>query len=307
MKKSTIALSILAITGAIVPLTSNATVSFTGVSAGDTTNNAVTLWTRALDGTSPATLSVRIATDSANLDKSTASQTNLVTNASKDYTLKVQLTGLQSGTVYYYQFTGPANEKSLIGRFTTAPDPTAQAAVRFAFSGDMDGLMRPYALASTIPAQNFDFYVNLGDVIYENASNAGVTTGVAGPNNSPSVTLSGTVPAPTSTGATQAQLFADYSKKYREQFLPINVGGQNGLQTMYAAQGIYALYDNHELGNRQYVNGGAPAGGVIGDMPTGAGVDARDSTNDVGSGIFMDQSFGFPNPAASIHELPTHC
>ena len=40
---------------------------------------------------------------------------------------------------------------------------------------DIDGLIRPYALASVIPAQNLDFFVNLGDVIYENASNLTVS------------------------------------------------------------------------------------------------------------------------------------
>ena len=85
------------------------------------------------------------------------------------------------------------------------------------------------------------------------------------------------------TFATQAQLFADYSKKYRENFLPVNVGGQNCLQVLYAAQGNYTTWDNHELGNRKYIDGGAPAGGSVGvggsvtDMPTGRGVDARNN------------------------------
>src|SRR5262249_30187122 len=82
------------------------------------------------------------------------------------------------------------------------------------------------------------------------------------------------------TWATQAQLKADYQRKYREQFLPVNSDGQNNLQVLYAAQGIYTTWDNHELGNRQCINGGAPAGGPVGgatfnDMPTGCGVDAR--------------------------------
>jgi hypothetical protein len=95
--------------------------------------------------------------------------------------------------------------------------------------------MRPYSLATVIPEQQLDFYVNLGDVIYETPSN------VAGNNgapwlNSPSVTLSNDslsfngiprafIPA-AAPFATQTQLFTDYSRKYRENFLPVNVGGQ---------------------------------------------------------------------------------
>ncbi|MBO0727366.1 MAG: alkaline phosphatase D family protein, partial [Blastocatellia bacterium] len=91
--------------------------------------------------------------------------------------------------------------------------------------------------------------------------------------------------------ATQAQLKADYERKYRENFLPVNVDGQNSLQVLYAAQGNYTTYDNHEFGNRKYIDGGAPAGGSVGgaagdDMSTGRGVDARAYTgsNTGGSG-----------------------
>lgn len=289
---SKISLAIFSVFSAMVSLPANAAVTFSGVAAGDASTNGAVIWTRAVDGTSTAGLALWISTDPA-VQRSPIIVSNLNTDPNKDFTLKVPLTGLQPGTVYYYQFVGQSGELSPVGRFKTAPDPMLSAAVRFGFSGDMDGLMRPYALSSTIPAQNFDFYVNLGDVIYEAASNAGVTSGTPGVNNSPSVTATGTLPVPSSKGATQAQLFSDFSKKYREQFLSVNPGGQNGLQTFYAAQGNYTLYDNHELGNLQYINGGAPAGGSVGDMATGAGVDARISANDVNTGTFMNQSAGF--------------
>src|SRR5262249_62353520 len=145
---------------------------------------------------------------------------------------------LLAATFYYFLFftaATPANA-SIIGTFKTAPSPDAAAPVHMAFSGDCDGLIRPYTLASIFPSQNLDFFVFDGDTIYETAS--------AG---SPSVTLSGTIPAPSTNGATQAQLFNDYSKKYREQFLAVNLGGQNCLQPMFAAQGNYTLLDNHDL------------------------------------------------------------
>jgi hypothetical protein len=60
----------------------------------------------------------------------------------------------------------------------------------------------------------------------------------------------------------------------------VNANGQNSLKDLYAAQGNYTTWDNHELGNRKYIDGGAPAGGSVGgaagtDMATGRGVDAR--------------------------------
>src|SRR5207247_9524402 len=93
--------------------------------------------------------------------------------------------------------------------------------------------------------------------------------------------------------------------KYAEQFMRLNVGRQNCRQPFFAGQGNYTAYHNHELGNKQYVNGAAPAGGDVGsitgnqpfDFVTGAGVDARDPANDVtlndGSVPFINKSGGF--------------
>jgi phosphodiesterase/alkaline phosphatase D-like protein len=181
-------------------------------------------------------------------------------DSTKDFTLKIGANGLQADTRYYYRFViNDTGETSGTGVFKTPPLPNVAAPLHFAFSGDNDGLMRPYALAKVIPSQRLDFYLNLGDVIYETASN--LTT--SGPHNgqpwlnSPSVTLSNDslsfngIPRAFIPGgapfATQAQLKADYEKKYRENFLPVNVDGQNSLQELYAAQGNYTTWDNHEL------------------------------------------------------------
>ena len=218
--------------------------------------------------------------------------------------MKIVATGLQPDTRYYYRFViNSTGETSITGTFKTVPLPDVAAPLHFAFSGDNDGLMRPYALASVFPSQRLDFYLNLGDVIYENASNLTASGAHNGQPwlNSPSVTLSNEalnfngIPRAFIPGsaafATQAQLKADYEKKYRENFLPVNVDGQNSLQVLYAAQGNYTTWDNHELGNRKYIDGGAPAGGSVGgaagtDMLTGRGVDARAFTgsNTGGSG-----------------------
>ena len=269
----------------IAPCPVHADVTFLGVAAGDASENEVVLWTRAIDTNAPSAtaLSVQLANDPTLSSVVIALTVN--TDPAKDYTAKITASNLLAGTRYYYRFvnvTNPLNA-SLIGSFKTAPNARVAAPVHFAFSGDCDGLIRPYALASVFPSQNLDFFVFDGDTIYETAS-----------ADSPSVTLSGTIPAPSTNGATQAQLFNDYSKKYREQFIAVNPGGQNCLQPLFAAQGNYTLLDNHELGNRQYINGGANPGGPVGDMPTGAGVDARVPTNDVNLGPnFMNKSIGF--------------
>jgi acid phosphatase len=266
-------------------LTAQATVSYLGVAAGDASSTEATLWTRAVDGVSnPVALTALVATNSDFTGTLLTYSVNTDTN--KDYTAKVQTTGLTPNTKYYYNFiftNSSVTNISITGTFKTAPAANAATPVSFAFSGDCDGLIRPYALASQVPNKNLDFFMFDGDTIYETAS-----------SGSAAVTSSGNLPAPSSTGATSTNLYNDYSRKYREQFLPVNAGGQNCLQPFFAGQGNYTTYDNHELGNKQYINGGAPAGGAVGDFTSGAGVDARVSTYDVNTtGTFMNKSGGF--------------
>src|SRR5262249_12605479 len=164
-------------------LNADASVSFLGVAAGDATSTSAILWTRAVDSTVPANTSLMLEYSTSPLPSDVLDQLAALlrgvnqksgactTDSTKDYVCKVKLDGLTPNTVYYYRFVGPAKETSISGRFKTAPDSSTSAAVHFGFSGDNDGLIRPYPLASVVPSQNFDFYVNLGDVIYENASN----------------------------------------------------------------------------------------------------------------------------------------
>jgi phosphodiesterase/alkaline phosphatase D-like protein len=292
-----------------------ASVTFLGVAAGDVSGSDAVIWTRATDDTQPGSainLTLQYSIDNTFATGVSNVIVTTMTASLGDNTAKQIITGLTPATRYYYRFVGSGGEISNLGTFKTAPAANAAAALHFGFSGDLDGLMRPYALAGTVPAQGLDFYLNCGDVIYENAS-AVVGNNGASWLNSPSVTLSGasagSLPSPGTTFATRQQLFNDYNKKYREQFLPVNTGGQNCLKDFYAGQGNYTLSDNHELGNRQYINGGAPAGGSVGgptgnDMPTGQGVNARgtnlgDNANDaadplgLSGGLFMNMSQGY--------------
>jgi phosphodiesterase/alkaline phosphatase D-like protein len=281
------------------PTRADASVNFLGVAAGDATTDDVTVWTRAKDESNPqpTAVNVQISTDPT---FSTGVTTLLAgtADATTDYTVKANIGGLSLGTVYYYRFqTLDAGVTSNVGKFKTVPGAKAKVAVHFAFSGDCDGLIRPYALASQVPAKNLDFFMFDGDTEYETSASIG----------SPAVHSTGNIPDPAVivATATESQLFDDFSRKYGEQFLPVNAGGQNCLQPFFAGQGNYTAYDNHELGNKQYINGGAPAGGPVGsltgiapfDFLTGAGVDARVSSNDVtpndGSVPFMNKGGGF--------------
>jgi len=280
-------------------MSANASVTFLGVAAGDATTEDAIVWTRAKDEANPQPTDINVQiTQDPTFNTGVTTLFAGTAGSPTDYTVKADVGGLESGIIYYYRFqTTDGLVTSNVGKFKTPPDPAARAAVHFAFSGDCDGLIRPYALASQVPAKNLDFFMFDGDTEYETSASIG----------SPAVTSTGNIPDPTVivATATQLQLFTDFSRKYSEQFLPVNVGGQNCLQPFFAGQGNYTAYDNHELGNKQYINGGAPAGGGVGsttglppfDFPTGAGVDARNAANDVtpndGSIPFINKSGGF--------------
>ncbi|MFB2644698.1 ExeM/NucH family extracellular endonuclease, partial [Raphidiopsis sp. BLCC-F218] len=223
------------------------TAGFTAVASGNAASDRAIVWTRTYDTATASTqpgitqnITLQVATDNdfKNIVKTFDSATRGATN---DYTVKIDATGLESATRYYYRFRTASGEVSQTGTFKTAPDATVAASVKFAFSGDADGLMRPYPSTANFPNLNLDYFIFLGDTIYSAAS-----------NGSPAAVF----PV---TDANADTALIDYHRKYLENIKPVNPGGFAGLQTLFASQGNYTLLDNHELGNRQLINGGAPA------------------------------------------------
>jgi phosphodiesterase/alkaline phosphatase D-like protein len=283
----------------------NPSVSFLGVAAGDATSSDAILWTRTQDSAAVAnpttgyvpgiavSLHALVSTDPALGSGVFYSGT---TDPSHDYTIHLDATGLQSGTTYYYRFLALDGTLSQEGTFKTAPAPTAQVGVNFGFTGDADGLLRPYDATSNVTApgvpsfaqQHFDYFVWLGDTIYETASGSTSTD-----NISPAVPSSSVASNLTDGGLTAMQ--QAYFAKYQQQLEPVNTGpypglGDNsaGLQGFFDSTGHYTLLDNHELGNKQLINGGAPEG------LNGIGVDATNPANDVNtSGTYINQSAAF--------------
>ncbi len=245
-------------------------IAYTGIAAGDATSDSIVLWTRTADAQSgrgmATAVTVQVSPD-RQFRTPGASRSGTTTPA-HDYTLKLAVTGLQSGRRYYYRFQ--ANQVySAIGTFKTAPRESQRVGVRLGFSGDADGQWRPYVSTRDFANFQLDYFVWLGDTIYETASQGSPAT--ADPRTNPS------------------QALADYYRKYREQLMPVRSGGFPGLTEFFAAQGNYTLLDNHELGNRQFINGGAPAG-----SPPGAGEDATNPAHDVNlTHAFINQTPGF--------------
>ncbi|MBX2873814.1 MAG: alkaline phosphatase D family protein [Saprospiraceae bacterium] len=143
---------------------------FHGVASGDPLADRVIIWTRLTPEdmeAGPYEISWRIATDPQleNLVQSGTSQTD----ATRDYTVKVDVSGLSPGTTYYYGFTHEGKH-SLTGRTQTSPGSENVEQLRFGVvscSNYQAGYFNAYRHLSQ--RNDLDAIIHLGDYIYEYA------------------------------------------------------------------------------------------------------------------------------------------
>lgn len=137
-----------------------------GVASGDPLEDAVIIWTRVTTNRSSVDVNWKVATDSRM--QNIVKQGQLQTNQSKDYTVKVDVTGLNDFTTYYYQFEALGNT-SIIGRTKTAPAANVEADnLRFAVvscSNYQNGFFNAYNQIAN--RNDLDAVIHLGDYIYE--------------------------------------------------------------------------------------------------------------------------------------------
>ena len=189
-----------------------------GVAAGEITATSTMLWTRA-PSAGPVT-AVVWAPASHTVENMSFRAT---ARASDDFTVRVSATGLEPATTYRYRFLR-GRALSATGTFETAPLPTANVVVRFAFSGDADATPGPngkpgfndFQVYGRMAAEHNDFNINLGDTIYSDSE------------------LTGSVPALT--------VRAKWQKYKLGLALP-------NLRKLRATAGLYSQWDDHEFSN----------------------------------------------------------
>ena len=138
------------------------------VASGDPLSDRVIIWTRVTpdDFTAPVDVSYAVALDSNMTNVIT--QGTVTTDASVDYTVKVDATGLEADTYYFYEFHA-LGKYSPRGRTKTAPLETSSVdSLRFAVVSCAN-LEAGYFNAYEALAQRNDFeaVLMLGDYIYE--------------------------------------------------------------------------------------------------------------------------------------------
>lgn len=139
-----------------------------GVASGDPLNNSVIIWTRVTQADSLSLSAISVSWEVAidNNFNTIVQNGTAISDASKDFTVKVDVQNLQPNTYYYYRFNA-FNTYSITGRTKTTPigniDKLRIAAI--SCSNYQEGYFSAY---KTLANRNdLDAILHLGDYIYE--------------------------------------------------------------------------------------------------------------------------------------------
>ena len=186
-----------------------------GVSSGDTSTDATTLW--ALTDTA-GEVRFEVSTK-PNFRNILASGTELVVDITRP--AKVRLNGLVPGARHYYRVTDAAGA-ALVGSFVTAAEAGEGHSLRFGVSGDWRGELAPYPAIANAARRNLDFFVKLGDTIYADYPSPAVDKPLA---------------------EDLAEYRAKHAEVYGERY------GANFWADLQRQTSIFATIDDHEVVN----------------------------------------------------------
>lgn len=209
---------------------------FHGVASGDPLEDRVIIWTRVTPAemsTEPISVDWRIAADP--LLETVVQSGTFLTSADRDYTVKVDVTGLEPGTTYYYGFTA-LNKNSLTGKTKTTPAEDQATQLKFGVvscSNYQAGYFNAYHRLAD--RTDLDAVIHLGDYIYEYAD------GVYGAAN-----LFENRPL---EPASEIITLEDYRTRYSTYRLDTN------LVRVHQQHPFITVWDDHESANDSYVDG----------------------------------------------------
>lgn len=207
-----------------------------GVASGDPLAHNVIIWTRVTPDSSqltqPIAVNWKIATDTGMINVSQYGTTQ--TDSSSDFTVKIDVTGLNPNTFYYYEFQ-VGTHYSPRGRTKTTPVGNAVDSLRFALVSCANfeaGYFNVYG--GLLQREDFDAVIGLGDYIYE------YNTGGYSPNVTANRQWS---------PANEIVSLADYRMRYSSYKL------DEDLQHLHQQFPFIIVYDDHEFANDSWMNG----------------------------------------------------
>jgi alkaline phosphatase D len=169
--------------------------------------------------------------------------------AKYDHCAKVKVTGLAPATIYHYRFIyvkGGKNLVSHVGRTKTAAAKDADVPVKFAVVSCQDFIGRYYNSHLALAKEEVDFFVHLGDYIYETTGDPSFQSST--PERSITFADEKGALALSEGGTTYyaAKSLDNYRQIYRA------VRGDKNLQKVHERFAMIATWDDHEFSNDCY-------------------------------------------------------
>jgi alkaline phosphatase D len=205
-----------------------------GVASGDPAPDGFVIWTRVTpEFPSLIDVSWSIAHDKLMTDLVAEGTAN--TSLERDYTVKIEITGLEPGSTYYYQF-GALGAESTIGRTKTTPvGPVEQ--LKFAVISCSNLLWGHFSAYEHIAnREDLDAVIHLGDYIYE--------YGASGPYGHPEFLNQQPLFPPGETITLE-----DYRARYATYRLDPH------LRKAHQTHPFIVVWDDHEFANDAWVSG----------------------------------------------------
>ncbi|MBC7808988.1 MAG: alkaline phosphatase D family protein [Akkermansiaceae bacterium] len=228
-----------------------------GVASGDPTPDGVVLWTRLAPNpaggpwNSARSRSVQYQVATTPNFGTLVRQGTVLALPQEAHSVHVELRGLQPSATYYYRFLIDGYV-SRVGRTKTAPAAGANvSAVRFAFCSCSDYQNGFFTGYRAMAEEDIDFWVHLGDYIYEYDANPAA---VGGRQHTATDFL-------LANGTGREQLFSlnDYRNRHSQY------KQDAALQQLHATHPMIAVWDDHETENNY-----ADEIDEIGDFVSGA-------------------------------------
>ncbi len=204
-----------------------------GVASGDPSADGAILWTRATPaaGTADVALDWHVAETA---DGKPVRSGTVKARAARDFTAKVEATGLQPGRDYHYWFTS-GTTRSPVGRFRTLPrGRTADVVMAVVSCQVYGGILNVYE--SIAKLDRLDAVLHLGDYIYEYGPD-GFGGDIA--------KKTGRIVEPPH----EIRTLADYRARHAQ------VKRDPDMQAAHARAPFICVWDDHEIANDDWMGG----------------------------------------------------
>jgi alkaline phosphatase D len=207
-----------------------------GVASGDPTQDRVILWTRITPEKPGGEIAYTWKLNPLDRRAGGAKSGSGVTGPGRDYTVKVDATGLDAGRAYTFEFES-GGVKSPTGRTATLPAGPTKDVVLAVVSCSLypNGYFNAYQAVADLP--RVDAVLHLGDYIYEygGPDTYGMNSAVAGerPHDPPHEIVS----------------LADYRRRHAQYKSDLQ------LQAAHARAPWVVVWDDHETANDSYATG----------------------------------------------------